>query len=35
MRKIVINIIRKIADYLKEIVDDELTVMNAFYRQFA
>jgi hypothetical protein len=35
MRKIVKNIVRKIADYLKGIIDDELKVMDAFYRQFA
>lgn len=35
MEKIVRNIAKKIADYLKEIIDDELTVMDAFYRQFA
>jgi len=31
MGKIVKNTARKIADYLKEIVDDELTVMDAFF----
>ena len=35
MVKIIRNITRKIADYLKEIVDDELKVMDAFYRQVA
>jgi predicted DNA-binding protein len=35
MRKIVKNIARKIADYLKEIIDDELKIMDAFYQQFA
>jgi hypothetical protein len=35
MGKIVRNITKKIADYLKEIIDDELKVMDAFYRQFA
>jgi len=35
MRKIVTTIVKKITDYLKEIVDDELKVMDAFYRQFA
>jgi predicted DNA-binding protein len=34
MRKLVSNIARKITDYLKEIIDDELEVMDAFYRQF-
>ena len=35
MRKALRNIIRKIADYLKEIADDELASLDAFYRQFA
>jgi len=35
MRKIIRTIVKKIADYLKEIVDDELKVIDAFYRQFA
>jgi len=35
MGKIIINITRKIAGYLKESVDDELKVMDAFYRQLA
>jgi hypothetical protein len=34
MGKIVRTIAKKIADYLREIVDDELTVMDAFYQQF-
>ena len=35
MKKAVRNILRKIADYLKEIVKDELESMEAFYGQFA
>ncbi len=35
MRKIIRTIVKKIADYLKEIVDDELKVLDAFYGQFA
>lgn len=31
MGKIIKNIVRKITDYLKEIVDDELKIMDAFY----
>lgn len=34
MGKIAISIVRKIADYLKEIIDDELKVIDEFYRQF-
>jgi hypothetical protein len=34
MAKIVRNITKKIADYLREIIDDELMVMDAFYKQF-
>jgi len=35
MRKTVVTIIKKIKDYLKAIVADELEVMDAFYQQFA
>jgi hypothetical protein len=35
MRKIGRNIVRKVADYLKAIVNDELKVMDTFYREFA
>jgi len=35
MVKTMKNILKRIANYLKEIVDDELKVMDAFYRQFA
>ena len=35
MRKIIRTIVKKIADYLKEIVDEELKVLDAFYGQFA
>ncbi len=35
MGKTVRNITRKIADYLREIVDDELRAIDAFYREFA
>lgn len=34
MGKIVWTTIKNIAGYLKEIVDDELRVMDAFYREF-
>lgn len=34
MRELVRNIARKIVNYLKEIIDDELKVMDAFYAQF-
>ena len=35
MGKIVRNIARKAVDYLKEIIDDELKFIDAFYWQFA
>jgi len=35
MIKIVRTIVKKIVDYLREIVDDELKVMDEFYQQFA
>lgn len=35
MRKIGRNIVRKVADYLKAIVNYELKVMDTFYREFA
>lgn len=35
MRNKTIKIIRKIANYLRRVVDDELAAMDAFYRQFA
>ncbi|OGF24511.1 hypothetical protein A3H66_01130 [Candidatus Falkowbacteria bacterium RIFCSPLOWO2_02_FULL_45_21] len=35
MKKIMKKVGKKIADYLKEIIDDEMRVMDAFYRQFA
>ncbi len=35
MIKTIRTIVKKIADYLKEIVDDELKVLDAFYGQFA
>ena len=34
MRKLVRSIARKITDYLKEIINDELRVMDAFYAQY-
>jgi hypothetical protein len=34
MKKILRAIARKITDYLKEIIVDELRVMDAFYAQF-
>jgi len=34
MRKLVRSITRKISDYLKEIINDELRVMDAFYAQY-
>lgn len=35
MRKTIRAIVKKITDYLKEIVDDELKVLGASYGQFA
>ena len=35
MQEIVKRVAKKIADCLKEIIDDEMRVMDAFYRQFA
>ena len=35
MREIMKKVAKKIADFLKEIIDDEMRVMDAFYRQFA
>ena len=35
MKEIVKKIAKKIVDCLKEIIDDEMRVMDAFYRQFA
>jgi len=35
MKKVLRNILRRIADYLRETVNDELKVMDAFYQQFA
>lgn len=35
MRKIATAIIKTIVAYLKEIFNDELKVMDAFYRQYA
>jgi len=35
MRKAVQKIIKKITGYLKDIINDELEVMDAFYQQFA
>ena len=35
MREIMKKVAKKIADFLKEIIDDEMRVMDVFYRQFA
>jgi len=35
MRKIRKNILQIIVDWLKEIIDDELEVIDAFYQQYA
>ena len=35
MKEIVKKVAKKIVDCLKEIIDDEMRVMDAFYRQFA
>jgi len=35
MKKTLRNIVKRITDYLKEIIADEMRVMDAFYRQFA
>ncbi len=35
MKEIIKKVGKKIVDYLKEIIDDEMRVMDAFYRQFA
>lgn len=34
MRKLIRNITRKVTDYLKEIINDELRVMDVFYAQY-
>lgn len=34
MRRIARSIVKKIAGYLKEVIDDELKVMDAFYLQY-